>query len=64
MVPDQSTPGPALVIRSFAIPVEAFDYLKQSQRRIQQAEGVHLTNGRLLARLLMEHRALTAHAGR
>lgn len=64
MVHDQSKPGAALVIRSFALPVEAFDYLKDCQRRIQQAEGLHLTNGRLLARLLMEHKAMTASAGR
>lgn len=64
MVPDQSTPGPALVFRSFALPVQAFDHLKECPRRIQQAEGVHLTNGRLLARLLMEHKALTAPPGR
>lgn len=60
MPPDHSTPGPAPVFRSFALPVEAFDHLKDCQRHIQRTEGLHLTNGRLLARLLMEHKALTA----
>ncbi|RZK99795.1 MAG: hypothetical protein EOP36_18095 [Rubrivivax sp.] len=60
MVPDHCTPGPAPVFRCIALPVEVFDYLKQTQRRIQETEGHRLSNNRLIARLLLEHKATTA----
>lgn len=43
------------VFRNFAIPVSAFDYLKQFQRDYEQRYRVRLTNNQVLAIILREH---------
>lgn len=54
--------APGCVIRSFALPVDVFDHIKATQRHIQEAEGLHLNNSRVVARLLREHKAMAAPA--
>ncbi|MCK9988842.1 MAG: hypothetical protein AzoDbin1_05314 [Azoarcus sp.] len=45
------------VFRNFAIPVSAFDYLKQFQRDYEQRYRVRLTNNQVLAIILKEHQS-------
>ncbi len=45
------------VFRNFAIPVSAFDYLKEFQRGYEQRHKVRLTNNQILTIILKEHQA-------
>jgi hypothetical protein len=54
-----------VVYRHVALPVSAFDHLKQYQRDTQGRSGKRLTNSEALAAILKEHQHLTeARAGR
>lgn len=53
-----------VIYRHVALPVSAFDHLKQYQRATE-VSGKRLTNSEALAAILKEHRQLTeARAGR
>lgn len=45
----------AVVFRSIAFPVSAFDYLKNFQRQYKREHGVDLTNNQALTIILKEH---------
>lgn len=45
----------AVVFRSIAFPVSAFDYLKNFQRAYHRQHGVTLNNNQALAIILREH---------
>lgn len=49
-----------LVFRQLALPVHAFDYLKDRQRDYESRHGVKLSNSQVLTIILTEHKALTA----
>lgn len=48
------------VLRSFALPVPAFDHLKSFQRSYEREHHVKLTNSQVLAIILREHQELLA----
>jgi len=45
------------VFRNFAMPVSAFDHLKEFQRGYEQRHKVRLTNNQILTIILKEHQA-------
>jgi hypothetical protein len=45
-----------LVFRQYALPVSAFDHLKDYQRLYEARYGVHLTNSQVLTIILSEHK--------
>lgn len=54
-----------VVYRQVALPVSAFDHLKQYQRDTEGRSGKRLTNSEALTAILKEHQQLTeARAGR
>ena len=48
------------VFRQFALPVSAFDHLKQFQRAYEAQHGVRLTNNEILSIIVKQHQAMTA----
>lgn len=54
----------AVVFRSIAFPVSAFDYLKDFQRQYKRQHGIDLTNNKVIAIILKEHQqtSLSANA--
>lgn len=50
---------PKCVIRSIALPIPTFDYLKQFQRELERERQTKLTNSQALAILLAEHQQFT-----
>lgn len=54
-----------VVYRQIALPVSAFDHLKDYQRDTERRTGSRLTNSEALAAILKEHQQLTeARVGR
>lgn len=48
------------VFRSIALPVSAFDHLKDFQREYERRNGVRLTNNQALTIILKQHRQFIA----
>ncbi|WP_157205618.1 hypothetical protein [Methylomonas koyamae] len=45
------------IFRSFALPLAAFDYLKDFQREYESRHRVHLNNNQCLTLILEQHKA-------
>jgi hypothetical protein len=52
-------PHDPLVFRQVSIPAPLFDHLKDCQRAYEEHTGEHLTNSKVLAMILREHREMT-----
>lgn len=50
------------VFRNIAIPVSAFDHLKDFQRRYEQRHGAKLNNNQALAIILKQHQQFIAES--
>lgn len=48
----------AVVFRNFALPVPAFDHLKDFQRKYEEQHGVKINNNQTLAIILGQHRQM------
>ena len=53
--PDSLNADRPPVIRSYALSVDAFDFFKEQQRRIEAAAGTRMTNGQALEALLSDY---------
>lgn len=60
--PDSLNADRPPVIRSYALSVDAFDFFKGYQRRLEAVLGLRLTNGQVLERLLGDFAAHEAAA--
>lgn len=47
------------VFRSFAIPVSAFDHMKDFQRAYERKHNVRLTNNQVITIIIKEHQQVT-----
>lgn len=52
-----------VVLRSFALPVPAFDHLKDFQRAYERHHGIRLTNSQVLTIILDQHKAQSREVG-
>lgn len=61
---DQQPKREPRVFRSFALPVPAFDHMKEYQRAYHEKHGVWLNNNYILTVILAEHKEMILNAGK